>query len=175
MSPTEDCNRLNFHSGAGRMLLTLLISFIFVCASEAQNVQHLIPDGDWVQYVGVGSLDGKRIVSDIRVTSKDSTNREIHVVLEILTDWKISDSLEVDLVLDPAAKPRIKTGKKEVEAIRYRMRDSEVFIDFEKPGSFTYYNQDKELITAWVSHYAWINFPQRLKKYQEVLEIYFEK
>lgn len=175
MSPTEDCNRLNLHSGAWRMLLTLLISFIFVCASEAQNVQHLFRNGAWIHYVGTGDLDGKRVVSDIRVTPKDSTNREIHLKLEILTDWKLSDTLEIDLVLDPAANPRVKTDGKEVEAIRYRVRDSEVFMDFEKPVSFTYYNQNRELITDWVSHYAWINFPQQLKKYREVLEIYHEK
>lgn len=155
--------------------MLLLISFIFTFESYSQNVEHLFPHGGWIQYVGVGNLDGKRIVSDIRVIPKDSTNREIHVIVEVLTDWKISDSLEVDLVLDPTSNYRIKISKKEVEAVRYRSKDSEVFVDFEKPVSFTYYNQDKELITNWVSHYARINFPQQLKKYQEVLEVYFEK
>lgn len=169
----EGCNRSSVYSGVWNILLS--ISFIFTFESYSQNVEHLFPHGDWVQYVGVGNLDGKRIVSAIRVIPKDSSNREIHVIVEILTDWKISDSLEVDLVLDPASNPRIKVGKKEVEAVRYRLKGSEVFVDFEKPVSFTYYNEDKKLITDWASHYVWINFPQRLRKYQEVLEVYFEK
>lgn len=103
----------------------------------------MFPDGGRVQYVGVGDLDGKRIVSDIRVVPKDSTNLEIHVILEILTDWRISDSLEADLVFDPAANARIKAGKKDVEAVRYRLKNSEVFMDFEKPVSFTYHNQTR--------------------------------
>ncbi len=155
------------------LVFSLILGFSIV--SYSQNVEHLFQDRDWIQYVGVGDLDGKRIVSDIRVVPKDSTNREIHVILEILTDWRISASLEADLVFDPAANARIKAGKKDVEAVRYRMKNSEVFIDFEKPVSFTYHNQNKELITTWVSHYAWINFPKELKKYQQVLEIYFEK
>lgn len=154
-------------------VLSLTLGFTFV--SYSQNVAHLFPDRGWIQYVGVGNLNGKRIVSDIRVVPKDSTCREIHVVLEILTDWKISDYLEADLVLDPEANARIDTGEKDVEAFRYRLKNSEVFVDFEKPVSFTYYNQDKELITAWQSHYASINFPTELKKYQKILEIYFEK
>lgn len=171
--PTEDYNVLS--NRTWRTIFALSISFIFVFVSYSQNVEHLFPDGGWIHYVGVGNLDGKQIVSDIRVTPKDSTNREIHVILEILIDWKISDVLEVDLVLDPAANAHIETGEKEVEAIRYRLRDSEVFVDFEKPNLFTYYNQNKELMTDWVSHYACVNFPQRLKKYQQVLNIYHEK
>lgn len=111
----------------------------------------------------------------IRVVPKDSTGQEIHVILEILTDWKISDYLELDLIMDPEANARIQTGRNKVEAIRYRLKDSEVFVDFEKPVPFTYYNQDNELITSWTSHWALINFPKELKKYQQVLEIYFEK
>lgn len=154
-------------------VLSLIVGFSFV--SYSQNVEHLFPDRGWIQYVGVGDLDGKRIVSDIRVVPKDSTSREIHVILEVLTDWKISDHYEVDLVFDPEANVRIDTGEKDVEAFRYRLKDSEVFIDFEKPVSFTYYDQDHELITSWASHWAVINFPKQLKKYQEVLDIYFEK
>lgn len=123
------------------MVFSLILGFSFV--SYSQNVEHLFPDGGRVQYVGVGDLDGKRIVSDIRVVPKDSTNLEIHVILEILTDWRISDSLEADLVFDPAANARIKAGKKDVEAVRYRLKNSEVFMDFEKPVSFTYHNQTR--------------------------------
>jgi hypothetical protein len=158
-------------------MIHLVFSFIlgFSFVSYSQNVEHLFQDRDWIQYVGVGDLDGKRIVSDLRVVPKDSTNREIHAILEILTDWKITDTLRFDLVLDPAANARIEAGKKVVEAVRYRMKDSDVFIDFEKPESFSYYDQNKELITSWISHYARINFPEKLKKYQEVLEVYYEK
>ena len=155
------------------LVFLLIPGFSFV--SYSQNVEHLFPDGGRIQYVGVGDLDGKRIVSDIRVVPKDSTGQEIHVILEVLTDWKISDYLELDLILDPEANARIQTGRKKVEAIRYRLKDSEVFVDFEKPVPFTYYNQDNELITSWASHWALINFPKELKKYQQVLEIYFEK
>lgn len=161
--------------GIRSILFVLSLTFGITFVSYSQNVEHLFPDRGWIQYVGVGNLNGKRIVSDIRVVPKDSTCHEIHVVLEILTDWKITDYLEADLVLDPGANARIKTDDKEVEAVRYRMKNSEVFVDFEKPVSFTYYNQDKELITTWQSHYAWINFPKELRKYQKVLEIYFEK
>ncbi|MDF3028832.1 MAG: hypothetical protein K0S23_3139 [Fluviicola sp.] len=169
----EGCNRTAVHSVVWNILLS--ISFIFTFESYSQNAEHLFPYGGWVHYVGVGNLDGKRIVSDIRVMPKDSTNREIHVIIEILTDWKISDSLEVDLVLDPTLNSRITTSNKEVETVRYRLKDSDIFVDFEKPVLFTSYTQDKELTSYWASHYAWINFPQRLKKYQEVLEVYFEK
>ncbi len=68
--------------------------------------------------------------------------------MEVLTDWKVSDYLEADLILDSETTIFIKTDKKKVEAIRYRMKGSEVFVDFEKPVAFTYYNQDKELITT---------------------------
>lgn len=173
--PTEGCNRLSVYSGMWQIIFALSISFTFVFGSYSQNVEHLFPDGEWVQYVGVGNLDGKRIFSDIRVLPKDSTNREIHVILEILTDWKITDTLQVDLIVDPDANARIKTGKKEVEAVRYRMKDSDIFVDFERPRSFTYRDQNKQLTTVWISNYALVNFPQQLKKYQEVLEIYFEK
>lgn len=155
------------------LVFSVILGFSFV--SYSQDVEHLFPDGGWIQYVGAGDLDDKRIVSDIRVVPKDSTNREIHVILEVLTDWKVSDYLEADLILDTEANSFIETDKKQVEAVRYRMKGSEVFVDFEKPVAYTYYNQDNQLITTWQSHYAWINFPKELKKYQQVLEIYFEK
>ena len=111
----------------------------------------------------------------MRVSPKDSSNREIHVQLTILTDWKVTDSLQLDLVLDTLTKPVIETTRDKKEAIRYSSKNPEVFVVFEKPTVSTHYTQNKEQITVWSSHWAAVNFPKQLKKYQQVLKIYHEK
>ena len=83
-----------------RIVLTLSLILVFIPLSHSQN-NHLF-EGTHTLYVSAGHLKGKRIVSGIQVQAKDSTNREIHVRMDLLKDWIAVDSAEFDLFLDTA-------------------------------------------------------------------------
>lgn len=159
-----------------RRALIFLLGLAISTASHAQqHVEHLFHRTNYTMYVGSGDLDGKRVVSDMQITPKDSSNREIHVKLTILTDWKVTDSLQLDLVLDPLTKSVIQTPRDKKEGIRYSSKNADVFIVFETPSVSTHYTQSKEKITVWSSNWASVNFPEKLQKYQMVLNTYHEK
>ncbi|MNK02243.1 hypothetical protein D3C87_200630 [compost metagenome] len=178
---TEDCKHSvnNFAPTAigMRMILVLSLVVAFTSFTYSQAVEQLFRNGSYhAVYVSVGDLNGKRIVSDMQVTPKDSSNHEIHVELTILTDWKVSDSLKLDLVLDTVTKGSIETGHGKKEAIRYSSsKNPEVFVLFETPTMSTHDTPSKEKITVWSSYCASVHFPKRLVKYQKVLDVYHEK
>ena len=153
---------------------------IFTCgwfsASYSQNtVSHLFPRNNTL-YVSAGYLGGKRIVSGIQVKAKDSTNQEIQVKMELLKDWVPSDSATFILFLDTSKQEFISLDGRKYEAIHYRSEDSQVQINFGKPEEFTYYVKGgTEKHSAWNSNYAVVHYSNRLKKYNRVLKMYYEK
>lgn len=153
--------------------LLLLIFIGLSTVSYSQN-NHLFV-GKYTLYVSAGYLKGKRIVSGIQVQAKDSTNREIHVRMDLLKDWITVDSAEFDLFLDTAKHEFIYVNERKYEAIHYESKDSQIRINFEKPiGHEMKTNNGMEWI-YWASAHATVSYSNRFKKYNRILKVYYEK
>ena len=160
-----------------RIFTFLYLVFIFTSAScySQDHSNHLFSRGNTL-YVSAGHLGGKHIVSGIQVEATDSTNREIHVRMDLLKDWVPCDSAEFDLFLDTTKHEFIYLDDRKYESIHYRSKDSQIQINFQKPKEFTYYNKDETgKQTAWTSTYAKVHYSNRFKKYNKILKMYFEK
>ncbi len=158
-----------------RIIFLLSLVFTFISESYYSQNNHLF-DQEHALYVAAGYMKGKRIVCGIHVQSKDSTNVEIHVKVELLKDWIQVDSSEFDLFLDTSGHEFISLDGRRYEAIQYRSKDAKVRINFEKPRLFEYYTKDgSEKRSSWISTYAAVICSNQLKKYNRVLKVYFEK
>jgi hypothetical protein len=155
------------------ILILSLVQVAFIPLSYSQN--HLF-ERDHILYVSAGYLKGKRIVSGIEVKAKDSTNRQIQVKLEVMENWITTDTATFELFVDTSKHEFIYVDDRKYEAIHYRTADNKVQINFEKPREFTYYVQGgTEKMTSWLSTFAAVRCSNRFKKYNRVLQVYYEK
>lgn len=156
------------------MRIIFALSLVLTFVSFSQD-NHLF-DRERALYVSAGYMSGKRVVCGIHIQSKDSTNRGIHVKVELLKDWVQVDSSEYDLFLDTTKHAFVYLDERKYEAIQYRSKDSKIAINFEKPKLFEYYTKDgTEKKTSWLSTYATVIYSNHLRKYNRVLKVYFEK
>lgn len=155
----------------------LFFVFIFTFVSFSQDAQCLFARKQAL-YVSAGYLSGKRIVCGIHVQSKDSANLKIHIKVELLKNWVLVDSSEFDLFLDTSKHEFIYLDGKKYEAIQYRSKDASVWINFERPEKHESKLENGMEWVYWSCTYATMNYSStnnRLKKYNRVLKVYYEK
>lgn len=95
--------------------------------------------------------------------------------MDLLKNWIPLDSAEFDLFLDTVKHGFICVNDRKYEAIHYRSTDSKVQISFEKPVGYETKTRNGAEWTYWSSTFATVSYSNRLKKYNRVLKVYYEK
>ncbi|WP_343636667.1 hypothetical protein [Fluviicola sp.] len=160
-------------------IILFAFPFIFLCNFISHSQENYRWFGrKYALYVSAGYMNGKRLVSGLEIYPKDSVNREIHVKLEILENWKIVDSAAFDLYLDTSRLEFIAVDDRKYEAIQYRSKDNTVRVNFEKPEKHESILENGMEWVYWSCNYATVNYAStynRFKKYRKVLKVYYEK